>query len=639
MGKVYVAGKQVSYSDSGFVSKGGEADVYDIGRGLALKVYKTPDHPDWEAAGPAEARALKVAAAARLQSYQSKLPAFPLHLPARVVAPCALAYDAPGPNARIAGYTMPLVRDANMLFHYSRRKFREAALLEGVTAEQVRDLLLDLHATVRGIHAAGVVIGDFNDLNVLARGSQAFIVDADSFQYPGFPCSTYQLRFLDPLLCDPAQDHPEMVRPHNCDSDWYAYAVMVMACLLYVDPYGGVYRPRNRDAWIPEHARLLRRITVFHPDVQYPRPAIPYSLLPDELQNYLHETFVGDLRAEFPAALLQDLRWTRCSRCGAEHARQACPTCHRALPAAPKVRPAEVVRGGVVARRIFHTGGHVVAAAVVNGALRWLYLQDGELRREDGSVAARVGPAMPPGMRIRLGERRTYLGRGGEVVALSPGEAPARTAVDQYQAIPLFDANSGHVYRIEGGRLVREGFVAPLFIGEVLAHQTLLWVGETFGMAFYRAGPWSGTMIFDTERAGMNDHVALPPLRGQLLDATCVFGHDRCWFLAQTQEGGDTVNTCYLVMRDGAVIAAHRARDGDGTWLGTLQGKCAVGTALLAPTDAGVVRLEAEGSSIRESKTFPETDQYVNSASQLLAGRNGLYVVQAHEIHMLTISP
>ena len=52
-----------------------------------------------------------MAAAARLQSYQSKLPAFPLHLPARVVAPCALAYDAPGPNARIAGYTMPLVRD------------------------------------------------------------------------------------------------------------------------------------------------------------------------------------------------------------------------------------------------------------------------------------------------------------------------------------------------------------------------------------------------------------------------------------------------------------------------------------------------------------------------------------------------
>jgi hypothetical protein len=191
---------------------------------------------------------------------------------------------------------------------------------------------------------------------------------------------------------------------------------------------------------------------------------------------------------------------------------------------------------------------------------------------------------------------------------------------------------------VVAGAVVREGPVAPVYIGEVLAHQTLLWVGETFGVAFYRVGSLSGAMIFDAERAGMNDRVDLPPLRGQLLDATCVFSDDRCWFLAQTQEGGGTVNNCYLVMRDGAVIASHRARDGDGGWLGTLQGKCAVGAALLAPTDAGVVRLEAEGNSIRESKTFPETEQYVSSASQLLAGRDGLYVVQAHEIQLLTIS-
>ena len=127
-----------------------------------------------------------------------------------------------------------------------------------------------------GLHALGVVIGDFNDLNVLVKDEQAYLIDADSFQFGGFLCRVFPERFVDPLSCDPQERRPLLCKPFSTDSDWHAFAVMVMQTLLSVGPYGGVYRPKSTSARVPEYARPLRRITVFHPEVLYPKPAAPY---------------------------------------------------------------------------------------------------------------------------------------------------------------------------------------------------------------------------------------------------------------------------------------------------------------------------------------------------------------------------
>ncbi|MEO5951306.1 MAG: hypothetical protein ABIQ44_02455, partial [Chloroflexia bacterium] len=64
---------------------------------------------------------------------------------------------------------------------------------------------------------------------------------------------------------------------------------------------------------------------------------------------------------------------------------------------------------------------------------------------------------------------------------------------------------------------------------------------------------------------------------------------------------------------------------------------CAAGRALLAPNDAGIVRLEAQNDSIYESKTFPDTEPFVSAESKLFGGPDGLYVVGSQEIRRLVM--
>src|SRR5262245_41484829 len=169
---VYVCGKRIKVDPSASIGKGGEADIFDVGRGLALKLFKGPDHPDL--AGDPAARD---GAVARLDMHQAKLPLFPRSLPDRVVTPIDLATDKSG--ARICGYTMPLVAGAEVLLRYADPAFRASA----VATAQLGPMLADLHRTVELLHGRGVVIGDFNDLNVLVRGAEAYVIDADSFQF------------------------------------------------------------------------------------------------------------------------------------------------------------------------------------------------------------------------------------------------------------------------------------------------------------------------------------------------------------------------------------------------------------------------------------------------------------------------
>src|SRR5262249_20315623 len=147
---VYLSGKRLRLDPSSSVGKGGEADVFDLGDGSVVKLWKTPDHPDY--AGQDEARD---AAHDRIEQQQTKIRAFPRGLPDKLVAPIELV-TADKRGARVAGYRMTFIRGAEVLLRYGQPSFRGA----GVTAAEIVAILLDLHRTVEALHAAGVVIGD-----------------------------------------------------------------------------------------------------------------------------------------------------------------------------------------------------------------------------------------------------------------------------------------------------------------------------------------------------------------------------------------------------------------------------------------------------------------------------------------------
>lgn len=617
---VFIDGRKIKIDPAASIGKGGEADVFDIGGGRALKLFKPPDHPDFDA-DPAA----REAAQRRLDEHQQKLRAFPAAMPARVVVPERLATDPR--DGRVCGYTMRLVKGAEVLLRFGERGFRQH-----IGNGSVLRTFRDLHQTVAALHRQGVVIGDFNDLNVLAAADAAYLIDADSMQFGRFLCPVFTERFVDPRLCDPSLPHLALARPHTADSDWYAFAAMLMRSLLFVEPYGGVFRPADASTRITPGARPLRRITVFHPEVRYPKPAERWDVLPDDLLQRFHAVFVKDERGAFPAELLEATRWTRCTACGHEHARALCPYCTGAPPAA--VREVTRVRGEVTSHRIFATAGRILEAACHDGRLSLLY-QDGDVvRREDGTV---VFAGQGGGVRLRLAARRTLVGRGSAIVALEPGGATARWAADTVNGEAAFDTHGRHLYRVYEGRLVREGALGPERIGDVLAGQTALWAGPEFGFGFYRAGRLQVGFVFDAERGGLNDGVQLPRVAGQLTEARAVFGPGRCWFLTASHENGRTVHRGTVIGRDGRVLATAMGAAGDGTWLGHIGHPCAAGGALLVPTDDGLVKVEVDGVSMVKTREFPDTEPFVDAGSRLLAGADGLYVVDEHEVRRLTL--
>ncbi len=607
------------------IGKGGEADVFDIGGGEAAKIFKPPDHPDYENQ-PNE----QSGARARIQEHQTKLPDFPQGLPVRVVVPEELATDM---SRRIVGYSMRFLRGMETLLLLSDKRFRQA----GVPNEHVVAIFRDMQATVDGIHKHAV-IGDFNDLNVLFSGNEAHFIDADSFQFGRYPCRVFTARFVDPLLCDPKLNRLMLIKPYTANSDWYAFTVMLMQCLLFVDPYGGTYRPAKKHNQIPHPARPLHRITVFHPEVIYPKPAIPFKVLPDDMLQHFHMTFERDWRGVFPLNLLDSLRWTKCTTCGTVHARNVCPECAQAAPAA--VKEVVTVRGKVTATRIFRTSGIILFAAVQGGKLNWLYHHDGKFRRmAEGGEELVVAPGeLNPKMRFRLRGNDTLIGQDDRLLVLNPGKPSRVVGVESFGTLPIFDANENHIFWVENGQLLRDEGPDQFYIGDTLSGQTLFWVGPEFGFGFYRAGNVSVSFVFNAKARGIKDNIKPPTLRGQLVDSTCLFSKSHCWFLATTQEGGSKVNRCTVIMPDGNIDAVAEAEEGDGSWLSGIRGKTAAANFLLASTDDGIVRVEPENGAVVVTKEFPDTEPFVDSRSHLFVGRGCLFAVSGREICSLKIT-
>lgn len=605
------------------VGKGGEADIF-VEKGSAVKIFKPPTHADL--AGNPQEQAM---ARERIAEHQRKLPDFPKGLPERVVSPLELVYDTKG---MVAGYCMKLLSGAEVLYRYGERPFRDA----GVPDETAVAVLADLHQTVADVHAhpAHVVISDFNDLNVLVKGREAYLIDADSMSWGSWKSRMFTTRFVDPLLCDPKAKSLMLFRPHTQESDWYAYAIMLMRTLLFVDPYGGVYMPKDPKKRILHDQRPLRRITVFDPEVKYPKPARPYQILPDSLLEYFEKTFVKDVRGTPPRSLIEELRFTKCATCGMVHARGICPSCVAITPPMKK----EVHTGKISAFKEFSTTGIILHAVLESDTLRYLYHESGTYKREGDTTV--MSGMLDPHLRYRISGTKTLMGRA-EQAAILGGGVPKKFTMDAYNnLLPLFDANGKNIFFVRGGGLWRVGDLGvdyPERWGDVRPRQTLFWVGERSGFGFYRAGELSRFFVFGTAHPGINDSVNLPPLRGQLVDATCCFGGDRIWFLVATSESGRTIHRCHVLDSHGTHQASAEAVAGDGSWLSSLRGKCAAGGFLLSATDDGVVRVEAAGGQLAVAKEFPATAEFVDTDSRLFPGRLGLYVAKRDEIWRLVL--
>ena len=618
--EVYLNQKRIKLNPKAAIGKGGEADIYDIGNGKVLKLFKPDDHPDYQML-PKEQQAAKV----RLALHQQKLRVFPQNLPPRVVKPETLAMDKQGVN--ILGYTMPFLQNTVPLLKYSDRTYRHT---NGISSQFVTALFRDLHDSVTKIHQANVTIGDFNDLNLLISRNQVHLIDADSFQFGQFPCQVFTARFVDPMLCDRNANQPILTSSHNPDSDWYAFTVMLMQSLLYVDPYGGVYKPKSQSAMIPHSARPLQRITIFHPEVRYPKPAIPYQILSDDLLQHFHNCFEKDLRGIFPQSLLESMRWTKCQQCGIEHLKATCPICTPLIQMLPL--PLEKESGNKACKviHIFQTEGVILKVALQNNLLYYLYHDRHEFKREDNTVL--LSGELDANIQFTLFGKSTIVTKQSHAIALTQGQPP------QAIAAALIRANSFSRYWIDQGQLLRDGKLGNEYIGDILEGQTQFWIGEKFGFGFYRVGGLSVAFTFDAKRSGICDRIQIPPIRGELIDANCIFSDHICWFFTATQEQGKIIHRVSVLRDSGELVSTLTGQKGDISWLTNLHGHCAISNWLFVPTDDCLVRIEVQNGRIMITKSFPETEAYVDSGCSLIVASQGIYVIHAQKILQLQLS-
>jgi len=625
--KVEIGGKVIECLPSSIIGQGGEASVFDIGSGMAFKMYKTPSSPEFsnDPVG-------KHLAEEKIEEQQKKLPALIkacAGMSKRIVSPIEVGMR----NGKIIGYTMPLLSGGSItsVNEYGSPSFRNAGT---VGNDSIIGIFRDLHSSIREIHDRKFVIGDLNDLNILVvNDAEASVIDVDSWQFSQFLCKMYTTRFVDPLLCDQSATSPVLAKPHGFDSDWYAYAIMLFQSLLLIDPFGGVFKPSDKTKIMPHDSRRLHGITVFDSEVKIPKHAIPFKTLPDDILHQFQQMFSEKrLRGEFPIHLIDDIRWTTCSNCGMMHARKVCPSCSVAAPAVKEIKI-----GKVSAKKVFQTSGRILHSSHQDGEMLWVYSENGSFRREDGSTICDGKP--DPKMRLRVSGKRTFLAKGNMLISFEKDGTTTRNSVDMVGDLPIFDTNGKNVFWIDNGYLYRDndlGGKTPL--KSVLDHRTHFWVGPRFGFGFYTAGDLRGAFVFDAEGTSVREvEVSIP--NGQIVDATCFFSSERCWFICSMKEQSQIVNRCIVIDQKGKIVATSSAISGDGSWLGTTRGKVPTKRGMFSVTDDGLVMVMTDSGQVVEALQYPDTEPFVDESKQIFPGPWGsIHVVGKQEVLLLTIA-
>lgn len=605
--KVFINKQGYNLTPVKSIGKGGEADVYKIGNDLVAKIFKKPDHPDYTNNKSEQDGARK-----RLQEHQNKLKDFPKNLPQDVIAPIDLVTEKD--LSTIIGYTMKFLEDTVGLHKYSDISYRNS----GISNEEVIDTFKHLHNTLANVHKAKVVIGDFNDLNVLVKNSTSFIIDADSMQFGKYLCRMFTKRFVDPILCSP--NDLLLSNPHNELSDWYAFNVMLFQSLLFVDPYGGVYKPKDKSNKISHDKRPLHRITVFNNDVIYPKKATHYNILPKELLEHFKAVFTQDKRIPFPSNLL-DIKWTQDSSLG---------------NVGVVVPHKTTVTGKVSITDIFKTNGSILQIASQKGRLFWVYHENDQYKRENSETF--LEGKLNHKIKFRVNKEKIYIGKNREVLCINKDKT--KIIVDKFQSIPLFDVNYNHIYWLQNGVLKRDGQYSSEDVGNALEDQTLFWIGDQYGFGFYRAGELKRAFLFKTDSLGLNYNIETPDIQGQLIDATCCFSEKMIWFFTTTSEQGDLINRAYAIEPNGKIVGKANAIKNDNSWLGNIRGKTSSGKALFSSTDCGIIRLELDSfGQITVATEFPDTEPFVDDQSKLFVSKEGLYVASYKDIKLLKIKP
>lgn len=587
-GKSLTLGKQLG--------EGGEARIYSAPGNLVAKVYKGPDDPSFATGGSEEQRN-RNGAGRKLQEIWSKLSGFPHGLAAGVIEPLEVILE----KSQKIGYLMPSVPSP----HARLRDWMDRSIFQALSIDDVREAFLRLADTLAAVHQHAVV-GDFNDLNVLIPQTGPVLIDADSFQYGKFPCRTFQQRFVDPLICDPAGSQLTMIRPHTAETDWYALRVMLYQVLRGIGPYDGIHKPKGAKA-VPHAQRPLRRVTVHKPEVIVPKFATPVDKIHPDLMHDFVEAFDHDKRTPVTNNLLYLIGQT-----------------------AGKVQPQSVTRahGKVVAEQVDAGRGKLLHAQLTPSGLAFITSIRSQVYRNGATLLLWHGSHSL--LRFACTGTETVLLHGANALT-NEGRA---FVVDLFDNQPVLAVSpNGLIYQF-GNELILEDVPGTKrqTLGTVTGTANF-WYGTAYGLGYYRAGQLYRYFVFQDNGLPMCDTVRIPRPLGQVVSEGCTFGA-QAWYW-RVEQRRKLHYSLASVNPQGQILCSLEAEEGQGHWLESIRGSQGIGNHLYVPTDNGLLRVGLH----LDTTEFPDTSPWVDGATRVLgANRSGLAVWTGDKVFFLKMT-
>ncbi len=354
--QVFIDSQRFTLDNSNQIGAGGEATVFKVklnGQWMAAKIYHKPT--------PQRAKKLEV--------FLTK--SFSLDT-GKIALPLYVIYSQSGQaiGKTVLGPVMPFFTGGfEEVIKLSNKNHRATYLISSKT---VAEIFLDGLESIRSIHQNGLVIGDFNDLNVLFRDFLMLFIDVDSWQFDSFPCPVGTEQFLAPELYNIDLSKRPVFKPEH---DWYSYAVMLFKSLLLIHPYGG-----NHKSIRTLLERAQKRVSVFNRDVPYPKIALSPDLLTDDLAGVFEDYFSKGKRTPFPENILRKYAnsLVECSGCKTYYPsnRNQCPICTaRTLII---VQKPSIVTKGVTVTEFIRTGGPIVFHKVISTTIFVLAYENGK---------------------------------------------------------------------------------------------------------------------------------------------------------------------------------------------------------------------------------------------------------------------
>jgi serine/threonine protein kinase len=600
--QVMINGKKATLTNRDVIGTGGEANIFKY-KEQALKLYLQPD-------------------AERDQKLRAMLP-LAAHLPPEVIAPQTLVQDAKGKNA--VGFLMRLLTsDYTEARQLSSKKYRA---MSGVTARDVARLFVKAGAALKNIHQAGMIVGDLNDLNLMFRADEMLYIDVDSFQFGQYPCMVGTEAFLDPALYNCNLAAQPMFTPEN---DWYSFAVLLFKSLLLAHPYGGVHKSVNLLT-----QRAMQHLSIFTPDVTYPRVAYPLELVDDDLLHVFNDLFTRGQRGEFP---LEELRAYAdslqvCAACGDLYPsqRSRCPHCSALIPVAAvanaQARVLARMAGQIVA---WHVAGNMARFIAHEGGKAVLYVLKGQtlLKKQP------LFDAIPTATYAFLEELLIIspAPESSDVLVIdTSGAQPTaalQTTTGQYgNDERVFGAGGSALYRLANGYLMRGSFrygqYAEQAVMAISEDQTWLRVApdgeKVFGFfrVFNQYNHWLlvGKSQIEVELNGLS-------IGEFLIETSVKFGDTTALIMRLTQRNGADMIRMDEIDYEGRVLRSRIITDVDT--FTPLDAHAYARNLLLYATDKGVIR---EKQDTGAKTTFQQTENIVKTGQRLFAYEQGLLVV------------